>query len=107
MKTKIIGAILAFFLLTVTAQSQSCHKVKNFQGNKRERIKQGWKSGELTPGEMKQFRMEQKKFYLTKKRMQRDGKLDPREKHKLRKMKKHANRQLWIEKHDHQKRKFR
>jgi hypothetical protein len=95
MKTKIFSVIVACMFIAFAADAQSCQ---------RERMRDGWRSGELTPREYKQLSMEQRKIHRTKMRMLRDGRLDPRERHKLHKMKKHNSRHIWREKHDWERR---
>ena len=97
MKTRILSLCVLFIAFLGMSQAQT-------KFNQRHRIQEGWRSGELTPREMRYLGMEQKRFHHEKRRMLRDGKLDRCEKRKLHRMKKHSNRDIWREKHDGERR---
>lgn len=107
MKTKILGSVIVLFLLSFAVQSQSYWNERRHNDNHKERISQGWRSGELTPREFKHLKKEQRKLHRAEKRMLRDGRLGPGERHKLHKMKKHHSRDIYRKKHNGHSRRFR
>jgi hypothetical protein len=66
----------------------------------RDRIEDGWRSGELTRDELRLLKMQGKQLAKAKKRMLRDGYLDPHERRKLHRMHRDFDRELRHQKHD-------
>ncbi len=99
MKTKILSVVIALFFISLSTQAQSyCNERR--MDHQRERIHQGWRSGELTAREFKHLSIEQRRLHRAEKRMWRDGRLGPVERHKLHRMKKHCSRDIWRKKHN-------
>ena len=95
--------MLTSFIGIANAQHER-HCQKPFHTNHRERIYDGWRSGELTPYEIRQLKADQCRFQLAKRRMLHDGRLDAFERRKLNKMKRHFSEKIWREKHDRERR---
>lgn len=88
--------ILGAFILTaglVSAQTQT-KKANQRQGNQKERIKQGFKSGELTKKETKQVVKQQRDIRKTKKAAKADGVVTKKEKAIINKKQNKANRNI-------------
>jgi len=105
MKNKILVSFILFvgFTLQMDAQRDfrgSCHP------NKKERIKDGIKSGELTRPEVRPLAHQNRNLNRAKKHALADGKITKAEKRQLRKLKKQQNRNLYHQKHDGQRRRF-
>ena len=66
------------------------------------RISSGVKSGELTQHEVKKLNREQKNISKYKEKSLSDGNMTAQEKRRLHKMRKHANRDIYRQKHDRQ-----
>jgi hypothetical protein len=96
MKTKLLIPFIAILMMAVSSQAQ-----QRWGGDsQRERIHDGWKSGRLNPKEMKQLSREQRRIHRTERHMYRDGRLSPAERHKLCRMNRHADRDIWRKKHN-------
>jgi hypothetical protein len=67
-----------------------------------QRIQEGVRSGALTPQEAGRLQAQQQRLQAAKIQMGADGRLDPREQHRLDKMLDKADRRVFREKHDHQ-----
>ncbi len=78
--------------------------VKERERNQKARIHEGVKSGELTKGEAKGLRHEQKAIHQEEKAFKSDGKLTRAERRKLHHDQDKASRDIYQEKHDAQKR---
>ena len=88
--------ILGAFILTaglVNAQTQT-KKANQRQGNQKERIKQGVKSGELTKKETKQVIKQQRDIRKTKKVAKADGVVTKKEKAIIHKKQTAASRNI-------------
>lgn len=107
MKTKLMLMIFAALLFSFALQAQGGWKDYRRGNCQKECIRQGWRSGEITAYELKHLRKEHRRIHRAKMHMLRDGKLDARDRHRLHRMNQHFNREIWKEKHDCQKRRFR
>lgn len=70
------------------------------QKNQRARIRQGVRSGELTKGEARNLRQEQKTIQAEKKMAKADGKVTPAERAQIRKDQNKASRDIYRKKHN-------
>ncbi len=70
------------------------------QANQRARIRQGVKSGELTPGEAAKLRSEQRSIRAEKQAAKADGKVTPAERRELRHDQNKASRDIYRLKHN-------
>jgi hypothetical protein len=104
MKTKWFASFIVLFLFSIAAQSQPNRIERRFDENQRERIREGWRSGELTPREFSHLKREQRHLHRAERRMLRDGRLGPVERHRLHKMKRHCSRDIWKKKHNNERR---
>lgn len=102
-KLLIISGLWVFFSGLATAQH--CAPPYGKHGyHQRERIREGWHSGDLSRREMRELRQQQRHIHMAKRRMLRDGYIDPQERRQLKRMKKQADRNIWKEKHDRERR---
>ncbi len=74
--------------------------IKERQQNQRARIRQGVKSGELTKGEARNLRQEQRTIQAEKKMAKVDGKVTPAERAQIRKDQNKASRDIYRLKHN-------
>jgi hypothetical protein len=74
--------------------------IKERQMNQRARIRQGVRSGELTKGEAKNLRQEQKTIQAEKRMAKADGKVTPAERAKIRQDQNKASRDIYRKKHN-------
>lgn len=74
------------------------------QHSQRGRIQHGVKSGELTPGEARRLRLQQRRVRQAEKRAESDGQVTGAEKQKLERMQDRASKNIYQQKHDDQKR---
>jgi hypothetical protein len=74
--------------------------VKERQMNQKARIRQGVKSGELTKGEAKNLRQEQKTIQAEKQMAKTDGKVTPAERAKLQRDQNKASKDIYRLKHN-------
>lgn len=79
-------------------------RVNHRQLNQHERIAQGVKSGELTKGEAKDLRGDQKDIRQEEKQFKSDGKLTKNERQELHQDQNAASKEIYQEKHDAQER---
>jgi hypothetical protein len=93
--------IAALSLLTITAEAA---RRDNRQASQRSRIQQGVKSGELTKKEASGLRAEQRKIRRMERRAEADGNVTGREKARIERRQDKANKHIYNQKHDDQKR---
>jgi hypothetical protein len=74
--------------------------IKERQMNQKARIRQGVRSGELTKGEARNLRQEQKTIQAEKKMAKADGKVTPAERAQIRKDQNKASRDIYRLKHN-------
>jgi hypothetical protein len=74
--------------------------VRERQMNQKARIRQGVKSGQLTKGEARNLRQEQKTIQAEKQMAKADGKVTPAERAKLRRDQNKASRDIYRLKHN-------
>jgi hypothetical protein len=103
-KAMILVAVLALGIASVAAQTATPRVTKR-QVHQQERIKQGAKSGELTPRETRRLEREQGKIAVDKAKAKSDGVVTPAERAKLTREQNRANRHIYRQKHDAQTRK--
>jgi hypothetical protein len=75
-------------------------KITKRQMNQRARIRQGVKSGELTKGEARNLRQEQKTIQAEKQMAKADGKVTPAERAKIRRDQNKASKDIYRLKHN-------
>lgn len=92
------GLVLALFTTAASAQQASGERSRHH------RITEGYRSGELTRGEMRRLHHEKKFYKHEKRRAYRDGRISPRERRHLAKMKRHDSRNVYRYKHNHHRR---
>ena len=80
------------------------HRVNQRQHNQHERIGQGVKSGELTKGEAKDLRGDQKEIRQEEQQFKSDGKMTKDERQELHQDQNAASKEIYQEKHDEQER---
>jgi Skp family chaperone for outer membrane proteins len=91
-------------LATSTMAGTSDHRVNHRQHNQHERIGQGVKSGELTKGEAKDLRSDQKGIRQEEQQFKSDGKMTKDERQELHQDQNAASKEIYQEKHDEQER---
>jgi hypothetical protein len=102
--------LLLFIVCSATALAQDPNPpqtgktktpvVRERQMNQRARIRQGVKSGELTKGEARHLRQEQKTIQAEKQMAKTDGTVTPAERAKLRRDQNKASRDIYRLKHN-------
>lgn len=92
---KIFFLSLSLILVTATVSAQGPRDRVN-----RHRIVQGHRSGELTRGETHHLVRQQQHINRVEKMARRDGHITPYERHKIHKLKKHQNREVYRFKHN-------
>lgn len=95
----ILGVVLAIGVLSVSAQTATPRVTKR-QVHQQARIKEGVKSGELTPGETRRLERRQAKIAVDKAKAKADGVVTPAERGKLAREQNRASRRIHREKHD-------
>lgn len=102
MKIKLALGMISFILISHSAFSQSESYYRYEYQHLHDR-----RSSDLSSREYKHLKREKAKIHRAKKRMLRDGVLDKRERHQLRKMKKQHREHLLRHQYHHQKRRCR
>jgi hypothetical protein len=97
-RTAIAAALGLAFCGAALAQAGTVQRDVNQQN----RIEQGLKSGQLTPGEAARLENEQARIERDQARAMQDGKLSPAEKARLAREQDRASRDIYREKHDAQ-----
>ncbi len=100
----ILGVVLAVGALSVSAQIATPRVTKR-QVHQQARIKEGVKSGELTPGESRRLERQQAKIAVDKAEAKSDGVVTPAERRKIAREQNRASKRIYREKHDAQVRK--
>lgn len=101
MRKYTITAIGLIGLTTLLAASAAnAGEVLRREGRQRARIRQGVASGELTPGETKALRHEQRRIERTREKALADGKIGPKEHAKLQREQKRASHDIYRLKHN-------
>ena len=96
-KSLVVVAVIA------TAFSTQAQPIRKTQVVQHERIVQGEKSGQLTPQEARKLKMEQRQIRKEKRVARADGKVTPRERKIIKAEQRKASRDIYVEKHDAQK----
>ncbi len=105
MKRFIMPALLVGFLSTGGAFAQTATPRADIrQAEQKARIREGVRSGELTPEEARTLRVEQRLVRITKRAMRADGVVTPRERRVLNRQLNRTSRDIGREKHDAEKR---
>ena len=103
LKTLMAGVIAGSLLLgslPALAQSTNDPGVQEREKLQQERIQQGIKSGQLTPGEANRLEAQQGRIQATEDRMKADGNLTRAERAKLTRMQNRASRNIYRKKHN-------
>jgi tellurite resistance protein len=103
-KAVIFVALLAVGMLSVSAQTATPRVTKR-QVQQQARIKEGVKSGQLTPRETRKLERQQAKIAVDKAKAKADGVVTPAERRKLMREQNRASKRIYKEKHDAQVRK--
>ena len=96
--TAILGTALCAGMLTGTASATS---INARERHEQERIRQGVRSGELTPQETKRLELEQRRIRIQEQLARRNG-LTPQERARLQKELDKASQDIYKQKHDDQ-----
>lgn len=105
MKRFIMLALIVGFLTTGLAFAQTATPRADIrQAEQKARIREGVRSGELTPEEARTLRVEQRLVRITKRAMKSDGVVTPRERRALNRQLNRTSRDISREKHDGEKR---
>ena len=97
-------ALLGAMFMSQVAEARSGHYKRSSQ---RDRIHQGIKSGNITHREAMQLRMQQAKIRNFKAMAMADGRVTHSERALIRNEQRHANHNIYHQKHDKQRRHFR
>lgn len=98
------AAIVSIMGFTYTISAQVTPKVTHKQVNQQERIQNGRKTGELTRKETAKLEMQQAKIQHDKRKAKSDGVVTPQEHRKLKREQRRASANIYMQKHDSQKR---
>lgn len=98
-KAIVLVAVLALASAGVSAQTATPRVTKR-QIHQQERIKEGVKSGELTPKETRRLEAQQAKIAVDKAKAKADGVVTPGERAKLAREQNRANRNIYRKKHN-------
>lgn len=104
-KISFLTAVLACLALPVVAQNPTVptgETIKNRQENQQDRIKQGVKSGELTPQEGRRLERNNQRIHqeIKQDRAANGGKLTPQEKRQITRQQNRESHAIYREKHD-------
>jgi hypothetical protein len=104
MKTKLffLAIVLAGTFFTADAQRRKCGTTIN--NHERLRIAQGIRSGSLTRSEAMRLRLANAGVNRYERRAAGDGVVTPKERRRAKMMERRLNRQIFIQKHDAQRR---
>jgi hypothetical protein len=102
MKKKIMFAALFVLGFTMASNAQNTPVVDNREGNQKERIKDGVKSGELTKPEAKKLVKQQHHIKKAEAKAKSDGEVTAAERAKLDRKQDRASRNIAKQKHDKQ-----
>ncbi len=94
-KLMFLGLILTLFSAAVSAQQASGESIR------RQRMEEGYRSGELTRHEMRRLHKDHTRYQMEKRRDFRDGRISRHERHRLHRMHRHENRELHRFRHNH------
>jgi uncharacterized membrane protein YebE (DUF533 family) len=104
MKRKVVtlvsGAVLCVSLSTATGLFAG--PINQREQSEQARIRQGVRSGELTPQEVRKLEKEQARIRTTEAKAKADGTVTPKERAKIEKELNHASRDIYRQKHDNQ-----
>lgn len=103
-KIIMITALFCLGLLTELSAQQATPGVTGRQVKQQARIQEGKRSGELTRRETRRLQMQQAKIQHDKRKAKSDGVVTPVERRKLRAEQRRANRTIYRQKHDVEKR---
>jgi hypothetical protein len=103
-KAVVLIALFAIGVLSISAQTATPRVTKR-QVQQQARIKEGVKTGELTPKETRKLERQQAKIAIDKAKAKSDGVVTPAERRKLTREQNRASKRIYREKHDAQVRK--
>jgi hypothetical protein len=98
-KLPVVVALVAMGLSVAAAQTATPRVTKR-QMKQQERIHQGVKTGELTPGEAARLEAQQKKIRRDKRKAKADGVVTPAERQKIAREQNRASRNIYRKKHN-------
>lgn len=97
----LIGALaLPVLGQQMNTDSTRTPRINARQANQQGRIKQGVKSGELTPGETRRLERQQGNIQASKLQAKSDGKVTPQERARLSREQNRASRTIYRDKHN-------
>lgn len=102
MKTKI--SLLALILAGTFSTAEAQRRGATINHHEHLRIVQGVHNGNLTHGEAMRLRLENARVNHYERRAASDGVVTPRERRRAKMMERRLNRQIFIQKHDFQRR---
>lgn len=97
MKVKLLSAVLILFVISV---GQANAQVIKREINQHRRIKQGVRTGEITPMERKNLALQQKDIHQDVKEARADHVITPMERKDIRQDQRQANRNIYRKKHN-------
>lgn len=100
--TGLLAACLVTLSSTATWAQEATPRVDNRQERQAARIEQGAASGALTGREQRRLNREQRAIARKEEAAKADGKVTPKEAHRLEHMQDHASRDIYRQKHDRQ-----
>ncbi len=100
----VVAAVLALALTAPVLADPQSPKVDRREHRQKQRIKEGVRSGELTKGEAKKLRAEQKEIRAKERAMKSDGVLTKEERKDLHQDLNESSKNIAEEKHDAEKR---
>ena len=101
MKNRILGVLILLFVSIFSLVAQDAFRSDHRKSrNQHERMRDGFKQGDLTPRECGKLRHQQREFRFAKKMALRDGRISRCEKKELRRLKHRNDRNIYSERHD-------
>jgi len=91
---------LAATMLTVTIASAGTPRIDRREARQHARIHQGYRSGDLTRGELRALRAGQLRIHRMERRAKADGFVSARERAQLNRAQNRQNRHIWRLKHN-------
>jgi hypothetical protein len=99
-RTYLVAACGILTLASVAVAGTNDPVVQHREQRQEQRIQQGIRSGELTPGETGRLEAQQAKIKQDEERMKADGNLSGKERAKLRREQNRASRNIYRKKHN-------
>ena len=101
MKNRILNVLMLLVVtLTYVSAQDAYHRGRRPQKQQHERIRDGYRHGDLTPNECRGLHHQQREFRIAKRMAACDGKISKRERKELRRLKHRNDRSIYRERHD-------